>query len=243
MYDSLAIIYDSFTDDIDYDRWADDIENAIKEYSAFPVKTVADLACGTGSISVRLAKRGYSVTGVDISGEMLLRAAENMRKAGTKCNFVRQDMTQLKLHKKVDAIACACDGINYLTQDGQINEFFSSCYDGLKSGGIFVFDVSSDEKLKQVLGNNSYFDIREDACFFWQNSVDGNKVTMELNIFLEQEDGRYVRKTETQVQRMFTKDEIENALNGFEILEVKSVSYDSANEDKRLQFVCRKKEI
>ena len=241
MYDSLAIIYDSFTDDIDYDRWTRDIETAIKGYSDIPVTTVADVACGTGKVSIGLAKMGYKVIGVDISEEMLLRACQNMRQAGVRCNFVRQDMTELKLHKSVDAIICACDGINYLVEDGQLNRFFDSCYNCLKNGGIFVFDVSNEEKLEKILGNNSYFDIRDDACFFWQNTIDDKRVVMELNIFLQEEDGRYIRKSETQIQRMFSKEEIEEAAVAFEILEVKSVCYDKNNEDKRLQFVCRKR--
>lgn len=243
MYDSLAIIYDCFTDDIDYDRWTKDIDEAIKVNSKIPVNTAADLACGTGSIAVRLAKLGYKVTGIDISEEMLLRAGENMRKHGVSCNFVRQDISDFKLHKRSDAIVCACDGINYLIKDGQLEAFFACCKESLKPGGILIFDVSSEEKLQKVLGNNSYFDIRDDACIFWQNSIEGNIVTMELNIFLKEDDGRYIRRTEEQVQRIYTVGEIKNELENFELLDIRTVSYDKNNSDKRWQFVCRLKEI
>lgn len=243
MYDSLAIIYDCFTDDIDYDRWAKDIDEVIRTVSKIPVSTVADLACGTGSITKRLAKLGYRVTGIDISEEMLLRAGDNMRRSGVKFDLVKQDISNFKLHKRSDAIICACDGVNYLTKEGQLKAFIDCCKNALNAGGVLVFDVSSEEKLRGVLGNNDYFDIREDACIFWQNRVNGNMVTMELNIFLKEPDGRYIRKTEEQVQRIYTADEIKKELADFEILDIRSVSYDKNNVDKRLQFVCRLKEI
>lgn len=239
MYESLAIIYDCFTDDIDYNRWTDEIESKLKAYSDIPVKTITDLACGTGNVSRRLAKRGYKVTGVDISEEMLLRAAENMRCDGVMCNWVRQDISAFQLHKKSDAIICVCDGVNYLTEDGQLEKFIGCCKRGLKPGGMLIFDVSHEDKLRGVLGNNEYFDVREDACFFWQNNVVDNKVKLELNIFLEQDDGRYIRKTESQCQRIYTQEEIEKELTDFEVLEINTVSFDENRRDKRLQFVCR----
>lgn len=239
MYENLAIIYDNFTDDIDYDKWEKDIYDAITEYSKGNTESVADLACGTGSITCRLAKRGYKVTGIDVSEEMLIRAGENMRKSGVHFNLVKQDISKFRLHKRVDAIVCACDGINYLTVDGQFENFICCCRENLKQDGILIFDVSSYEKLKNTLGNNSYFDIRDDACIFWQNSLEDKIVTMELTIFLKDDDGRYTRKTEVQKQRIYSQKEIKAAMTDFEILDMKSVSYDNNNSDKRLQFICR----
>lgn len=237
MYESLALIYDEFTDDIDYDRWTDSIEKSILECSRIPVTSVLDLACGTGSFSLRLAKRGYVVTGIDISEEMLLRAGENARKAGAKCRFVRQDIASFSVHKPVDAIICACDGINYLLEKEQLEGFFQSCKAALKPGGVIVCDISSEDKLKNTLGNNGYFDVREDACFFWQNHISGRFVDMELNIFLKDKDGKYIRRQEFQRQRIYSKDEIIEAAKGFKLLGVENVAFDVLKQDKRIQFI------
>ena len=242
MYDSLAIIYDCFTDDIDYNRWADDIDGLLKTNSVFPIKNVVDLACGTGNITSRLAKKGYNLIGIDISEEMLLRAGNNMRKSGVNYNLVKQDISRFSVHKKMDAVLCMCDGVNYLTENSQIDGFFNCCKQALKPNGLLIFDISSEEKLRYILGNNEYFDIRDDACFFWQNEINNNILSLELNIFIREEDGRYIRKTESQKQRIYKEAEIKERLTDFEIINIASVSYDNKGEDKRLQFICRLKE-
>ncbi|MBQ9625184.1 MAG: class I SAM-dependent methyltransferase [Clostridia bacterium] len=239
MYSALATVYDLFADDIDYDRWARDIANTIEDNSAFKAKSIVDLACGTGSITCRLAKMGYALTGIDISEEMLFCAGEKMRKTGVSYPLVKQNISSFSLHKRADAIVCACDGINYLLDEKDLNGFFESCRKSLKKGGVLVFDISSEEKLKNTLGNNQYFDIRDEACLFWKNSIDGDFVDMDLNIFIEDEKGKYLRLKESQRQRIYSKEEITKNLNGFELIEIKSVSYDKNNTDKRLQFVCR----
>lgn len=238
MYESLAIIYDCFTDDIDYDAWFASIDQAINKYKKIDIKDVTDLACGTGSISCRLAKAGYSVTAIDISQEMLLRAGENMRKSGVRFSTVCQDISTFMLHKPCDAIVCACDGINYLLSDEDLSGFFNSCKAALKPGGVLVFDVSSEDKLQNILGEKEYFDLRDDACMVWKNHVENRIVTMELTMFIKDENGKYTRFEEVQHQRMYSKEEIAHAARAFDIVSISSVAYDDNKMDKRLQFVC-----
>ena len=107
-YGKFARIYDALMADVDYDAWADYIKGLLAE----DVKTVVDCACGTGAIALRLAQAGYNIIGIDASEEMLRIAAEKARKMGKRIPWICQDMRALVVHKPVDAIVCACDGVN-----------------------------------------------------------------------------------------------------------------------------------
>ena len=124
-------------------------------------KTVLECACGTGSLTVRLARLGYAITGSDLSGDMLMIARQKALDAGLRqLPFVCQDMRKIALHKPVDAIFCACDGVNYLLDGAE--DFFRAAYKALKSGGLLLFDVSSDYKLSSVLAGNTFAATGED---------------------------------------------------------------------------------
>ena len=241
MYNNLAKFYDNFTDDIDYKKWTEDLLNKINRYAEIEVENIVDVACGTGNITCRLAKYGYNVVGIDLSSEMLEYASERMRKMGVKCMFSNQDMRTFNVGKKYDSIICTCDGVNYLLEESDVEAFINSAYKLLKKGGVFIFDISSKEKLINKLGNNKYFDIREDKCIFWQNELEDNKVKLDLTMFFEDEDGRYTRYDETQTQRIYAKEDIEKLLTKFEVVEVSDLCYNNEKNDKRIQFVCIKK--
>ena len=110
-YEAFADLYDALMDDVDYDAWADYYLRLIRAAGVEP-NALCDCACGTGSMSVRFARQGLRVTGVDLSGEMLARAQEKARRFGVQAMFVRQDMCALSLPRPVDALVCACDGVN-----------------------------------------------------------------------------------------------------------------------------------
>ena len=108
MYGDFAGMYDPLMKDVDYDSWA---EYLLRFMGAEKLR-VTDCACGTGEITLRLARAGHIMTGVDISGDMLRIASEKARRAALKIPFVEQDMRKLALHRPQDAIICACDGVN-----------------------------------------------------------------------------------------------------------------------------------
>lgn len=237
MYESLAEIYDSFAEDIDYDRWADELAGLIRQYA--PGNRVAEVACGTGAIACRLCRAGFAVTGVDVSPEMLRKAEANARAFGVRLPLICQDMRSFRLHQPVDAIVCPCDGVNYLTQDGDFAAFVGCCAKYLAPGGVLIFDVSTEEKLKQLADERILYDLREDGGYFWQNEREGNLIRMELTVFVQEPDGRYRRTDETQYQRMYSKEEIVAQLSAFTLISASKVCYNQEKTDDRLQIVCK----
>ncbi len=199
-YSGFAGVYDLLMDDFDYPAWADYYMQLI---SAAQPRTICDCACGTGSMSIEFARRGLRVTGADISREMLENAAEKARAAGVMVQYVCQDMCQLQLPKPVDALVCACDGVNYLTSDRRVAAFFAAAYRALRPGGVLAFDISSPYKLRQVLGNAFFGEERDEAAYLWQNSMDGDIVTMDISFYIreEGEEDIYRRVTEQHRQR------------------------------------------
>lgn len=145
-YSGFARVYDLLMDDFDYPAWAAYYLELLARAGVRPV-TLCDCACGTGSMSLEFARRGLRVTGVDISREMLELAGEKARQSGVSLRFVCQNMTQLTLPRPVDALVCACDGVNYLTSDKRALAFFRAAHKSIRPGGALAFDVSSPSSM------------------------------------------------------------------------------------------------
>ena len=138
MYTGFAEIYDELMTDVDYDAWADFYCKMMEGFGIRGGK-LAECACGTGGLTLPLFRHGFHVTGVDLSQDMLWRAAQKARAQGMAIPFVRQDMRQLRLHRPMDAVLATCDGVNYLLDDVDVLEFFSSAYQALRPGGGLFF--------------------------------------------------------------------------------------------------------
>ncbi len=238
MYSNFARVYDKLMDHIDREAW---LKYIISLFDGHSVRRVADCACGTGAISIPLAKLGYSVTGLDASEEMLEIAAQNARRERVEVPFICQDMRHFALHRPQDAVLSVCDGVNYLSLKGA-ESFFKCAYEQLVPGGILLFDVSSRYKLSTVLGNNTFAEDEDDAAYIWKNVYDdqSRQIQMELTLFEKQQDGRYIRFTESQVQRAHSVKELSGALAraGFEnVCSFEAFSFDAPSEDsERIQF-------
>ena len=128
-YGGFAALYDPLMQDVDYDGWAGYLASFLP-----PSGMIVDCACGTGAITIRLARKGFSMIGVDISPEMLEQAASKARKAGLRIPFVCQDMARLQLHRPCQGIVCACDGVNYLDNLEDVEAFFSAAHRGYVPG-------------------------------------------------------------------------------------------------------------
>ena len=109
-YEGFASIYDIFMGDVDYDGWVEYIEKIWKKYKKEP-KLIAELGCGTGNITGRLAKKGYDMIGIDISEEMLSVAREKAAEEGDDILYLLQDMTEFELYGTVDIILSLCDSM------------------------------------------------------------------------------------------------------------------------------------
>lgn len=221
MYGEFARVYDTLMDDVDYDTWAGYYLELIAPCAP---RRICECACGTGSLSVRFARAGIQVTGVDISEDMLRVAQEKARGFGVKAAFIHQDMCRLCLPRRMDAILATCDGVNYLTKEGQARAFFQSAYAALRPGGMLAFDISTAEKLSGTLGNAFYGEDREEITYLWQNTWDKQKrcVRMDIAFFLREEDGRYRRFDETHVQRAYQVRELTSLMEeqGFSSIEI-----------------------
>lgn len=251
-YTALARVYDLFNGDIDYEMWADNIEKCFEKYLAVRPELVLDLACGTGRMTLSLARRGYDLIGVDASAEMLSEAVEKTpRELGVL--YLLQDMTNFELYGTVGACVSCLDSINYLTDEDALKKCFSLVHNYLDPDGLFIFDVNSEYKFRCVYGNNSYVfeDVitdgakSADVLCTWQNNYDAASGLCDfyLSVFTETDDGRYEREDETQTERCYTADELCRALTvcGFEVLSV-SGSADFApvtDLSERLYFVAR----
>lgn len=165
-YEYLAGCYDALTADVEYARWADYLQ---RHFSAgkLPVRTVLDLACGTGSLTCLLAERGYDMTGVDLSEEMLAMAVEKGRCLSRPPLFLHQSMDKLDLYDTVDACVCCLDSVNYVTRPTLLQQAFQRVHLFLSPGGTFLFDINTPAKLERMDGQ-IFMDEREDVTCIWR---------------------------------------------------------------------------
>ncbi len=240
MYGEFAGLYDPLMKDVDYDRWAEYIASFLPEGSL----RIADCACGTGEITLRLAGRGHMLTGVDISEDMLRVASEKARKAALKIPFVCQDMAGLTLHRPQDAIVCACDGVNYLDSLEEAQSFFTAANGALKPGGLLLFDISSRYKLEKVLDCNTFAEDDGERAYIWKNCYDPQSqlISMELS-FYQRQGQLYRRFEEKHIQRAHSAEELLKGLEqeGFEAAAYRFLTREPPHEnDLRIQFIGRK---
>ena len=155
-YGEFAKIYDELiNEDIDYKKIGDKVLDICERYNV-DKKSYLDLACGTGNVSIEIAKQFKEAFAVDLSEEMLREAFEKFKKEKIRSRIVRQDMTELNLNHKFSLITCVLDSTNYIIEDSGIVNYFKSVYNHLEKDGIFIFDINSYYKLSEVLGNNIY---------------------------------------------------------------------------------------
>lgn len=211
-YARFAELYDLLMQDVDYGGWVDYLHALIQAHNR-DAGTVLDCGCGTGSITLGLAAHGYRMTGLDSSADMLAKAQEKARRRGLHIPFIQGDMRRILLHRPVDVIVSACDGVNYLTSLEAVRAFFLSAYQALKPGGLLLFDCSSRYKLARVLHGNTYAEALEDCAYIWYNSYDETTALCEMELTCFQKKGMlYARCDEVHVQRAHTAEELLFAL-------------------------------
>ncbi|QXM05579.1 class I SAM-dependent DNA methyltransferase [Crassaminicella indica] len=243
-YSAFAYVYDQLMDDVDYIGWVDYLEEIFKRYNKRP-KNIVELACGTGNITNILAKRGYNLIGVDISEDMLFVAQEKARAMGVDVIYLNHDMRELFLPSELDSILCICDGINYIIDEKDLLNVFSSVYNHLKDKGLFIFDISSYYKLSNILGNNTYAENFQEVSYIWENYFDEEQATcdFDLTIFIKEGD-LYKKHEESHCQRAYKENEIIEKLKevGFHKIETfEAFTFSKPkNKSERIYFVCEK---
>lgn len=203
MYTALAAYYDELMSDVDYDGWTKRILDWIGMRD-----DGADLACGTGAVTIRLLQAGKKVFGVEKSADMLARATANASAAGVRALFVQGDMQRFAPPHQLGFVTCICDGVNYLAEPASM---FGAVYEALRPGGIFIFDISSAYKLRTVLGSRTFCEETDDVTYIWRNTLSARAVDMELTLF-GKEGERYVKSKEVQRQYVHETDDLLRAL-------------------------------
>ena len=209
-YTVLARSYDRLTADVDYGRWADYVERHFRK-GGRPVRTVAELGCGTGSLTALLAGRGYRMTAVDLSPDMLAAAEQKCR--GMDVLFLCQDMSRLALLDRPDAVISCLDSVNYVTRPAALRRTFRRVHQALAPGGLFLFDIKTPEALEGADGQ-TYLDEDEDLFCVWRGEYSPRRriCGYGLDLFVREEDGSWSRSGEYHEERAYTMEELEGFL-------------------------------
>ena len=244
-YGEFAKIYDELiNEDINYDEMVDRIIEICNSYNV-ELNDYLDIACGTGNVTIRVAKYFKNIYGVDLSEDMLREAFDKFKEARIKGKIICQDMTELSLNKEFDLITSVLDSTNYITDLNDLQNYFNGVYTHLKSNGLFIFDVNSYYKLSEILGNNIYTYSEEDVFYTWENVFEDNLLSMFLTFFVKKGD-LYERFEEEHLERAYTEKELEKELEkaNLEVL----AKFDGYTENdvqantERIVYVIKKKQ-
>lgn len=207
-YEFLAGYYDRLTRDVDYESFADFYEELFAE-KGIHVSSIVDLACGTGTLTWLMARRGYDMTGVDASSDMLMQAA----KKSAKILYLNQTLEGLNLYGTYDAAICSLDGINHIASES-IGEIFRRVHLFLNPGGVFIFDILPPGHF-QKLNGEIFADEDEDIYCLWRAEFDSVKNTCDyvFDIFIKRADGLYERASEEYMEYVHSTEYLKNELS------------------------------
>lgn len=243
-YGALAFSYDSLTQDIPYEQMLTYMEALLQRHEV-QVHSVLDLACGTGSMSVLLARRGYQVLAADMSEDMLAMAWEKAAELEeNQPYFICQPMQKLRLPYTVDCVVCCLDSLNYVTNPSHCKEAMKRVYDCLEPGGAFIFDINSEEKLKGLDGQ-VFLDENEDTYCVWRAEFDREENICYYGMDLFQRDGDlWERSFEEHREYAYSVEQLTSYLKdaGFGLIEVYGDRRFDAPEkgEQRIYFYAQK---
>lgn len=234
-YSAFAYVYDELMDNVPYDAWAEYLIGLLKE-NGVADGLVCELGCGTGQMTRRLATAGYDMIGIDLSEEMLDVAREQEYGAYEGIDeevpdadstepsilYLQQDMREFELYGTVSAVVSICDSMNYMTSDEDLLSVFRLVNNYLDKDGVFIFDMNTEYKYKELMGDTTIAENREDVSFIWENLYDAEQRLNEycLTLFAkaetedEDEDGPalYEKYEEVHLQRAYPLEEVKRLL-------------------------------
>ena len=239
-YEAFASVYDVLMQDVDYPKRTEYLLEIFNRYDRKPT-LLLDLACGTGGFAKEMLGHGIDVIGVDASEEMLNIARECV----PQCLLLNQKAEELDLYGTVDGAICLMDSLNHITDFSDFCKAIERTALFLEKDRLFVFDVNTEYKHKNILGDNCFVLECDGVFCTWQNETDDNLVTnIMLDFFIEQESGKYQRQSEDFSERAYSKSQIETALNnaGLEIVAVLDDMkfLEGTDTSERLYYVTRK---
>ena len=246
-YTGFAEVYDTFMDNIPYEEWAEYLINLLKEYEV-DEGLVLDLGCGTGNMTELLSKVGYDMIGVDNSEEMLEIAMEKREESGQNILYLLQDMREFELYGTVKAVVSICDSINYILEEEELMEVFRLVNNYLDPQGVFIFDFNTTHKYRDVMGERTIAEAREDCSFIWDNYYyEEEEINeYELSFFVKEKDSDlYRRYQEVHHQRAYKLETIKELIekSGLEYI----TAYDAftknmpTDQSERIYVIAREK--
>ncbi len=250
-YEKLAKVYDKLMkEDFDYPKWFSYLERFFPK----DTKHILELGCGSGLMTEELIKHRYHVAGVDLSEEMLLMAEQKTKNYANQVQYFCYDMALLPKIKEFDCVVSVCDVMNYCLSEETLYRTFSCAHENLRENGRFLFDMVTEKKLKDLLGNETYVLDEEDITYIWNNTIKEDIVREEITFFIKTEDTvkteeeyereLYERFDELHEQKIFCTDRVTALLRkaGFQNVTVYSfMTLDPCKpEDIRVQFVAEK---
>lgn len=221
-YSDFAEVYDEFMDNTPYEEWCETLTHMIEKYGisrplrderdllASERNLVLDLGCGTGTLTELLYQKGYDMIGVDNAPAMLNIAMEKREKSGARILYLLQDMRELELYSTVGTVISVCDSVNYILDERELCEVFRLVNNYLYPGGLFVFDFNTDYKYREVIGETTIAENREECGFIWENYYDEESCINEydVTVFVREQDELFRRFTETHMQRGYTVEQM-----------------------------------
>ncbi len=242
-YAAFADYYDQLMQAVDYRKYAEYLDELLQKYDHEP-GIVLDLACGTGNLTLELASRGYDIYGIDASPDMLSQAQTKAAEKGLQILFLCQKMQNIDLYGTINTVFCTMDSLNHLVREEDVIRTFSRVSLFLEKGGLFIFDVNTVYKHREVLASNTFvYDLPDIFCVWRNRQMQKNAVQIELDFFVK-EDDRYRRSSECFSERAYEMDDIKDWLNraGLELLAVyDALSFDRpADDSQRLTVVAGK---
>lgn len=242
-YSDFALVYDTLMDNTPYDRWCELIVGILKRYG-IEKDLVLDLGCGTGTLTELLAKEGYDMIGVDYSEEMLSRAMEKREESGLSILYLLQDMREFELYGTVKAVVSVCDSLNYLLEEEDVIETFRLVNNYLDPKGLFIFDFNTVHKYRDVIGDTTIAENREDCSFIWENYYHEEERINEYDVTFFVKEGELFRRfEETHYQRGYTVEEVQAYLEeaGLELISTQDADtlMEVTEETERVYMIAR----
>jgi SAM-dependent methyltransferase len=245
-YNRFAYLYDQLMNDVPYERWVQFLEDVFQKYEMLQ-PSILDIGCGTGTLPISLAKLNYSISGVDLSEEMLSVAMAKAEIEKVNIPFFQQNMVELEGFDQLDCVTIFCDSLNYLETEDQVKQTFIRVNESLKANGLFLFDVHSPYKIEEIFGEETFFIDDAELSLVWSCTQGEHPLSVEHDlVFFMKEENRdlYERFEEYHNQRTFPINTYKSMLNqtGFEVKEI-IADFDETVDDtsERIFFIAMKK--
>ncbi len=215
-FDLIAPYYDDLMAGVPYGLWVDYIQEILRRMDAAP-RSVLDVACGTGNVSEELAKRGYTVVGVDVAPRMI----EVARAKSGLVEYLVQDIAELSLDKRFDLAVCLFDSLNYVTDTSRLQRGFRKVAEHLNDGGLFIFDINTIYALSHHFFDQANLSSEHYPRYVWTSEYDPTTRLCTVKMLFEVEDrGAVTQFREVHLQRGHSIEELAAWLSeaGFEVL-------------------------